>query len=1048
MGTLILRPDGVGTYSQLTPYGDTPNWKCVDDITPDNDSTYVAENTDTGVDTYEMEDHTAETGAITNVRVYIRAKKVGGDGSARCAIRPAGIVYYGSVSINFAWNDYYYDWATNPGGGSWTWTHIDNLQAGVELTYIAGAPRCTQVWIVVTYTPLGTSDRNVSVDIDHRSYRNVSVDVEIETTSDRSVSVDIIFDTFELCYYDTGNNRWTDGSYGGVRVRIVDKTTSIKKSEELNKLSSLKFDIFDYNENWGIEEGAIIALANSFSWSGTPGASSSAIGKFLFQGQVVKIEKSTPSPEGEYDIKIEAVHCAHTLAEQYVNYLITVIRAYRGGDEKLCTSAYHIKELLGDATYYDEAGSPTTMPMYIRRDNEYLKHKEYIDKNKLEVLLDICKNSNNVFYCHNDAFYFEPKKPMLMASYYTKTSWEQNYNNINFDSTFDHLNQEPLLPNTWDISSSETCSNYFYVPFRNTSPYTQNCVGVSFWGGLFVDSPTENLQLYNMTNGRTIGSSVSTTYIWSPNSTTDVEICRNTLAFNSGNGHNLSANIAYAVRFFMTDNANDQISYGTHYPSRVFYPFGLHKNDTTQLWRGNFTMPIHILMADQIRWFEPQIPPRFIMYNDGTQLDQFFVEGWNPDLDAYCLSGYLHLTSLWALIDWTSYPHIFLFPRDYNYVSDMSGVTSNAGIDDDISLRDWYDEIQEFEVEFDFINTIDTFNSLDVQEFAICMAFNWDGNGLKDYIMINIKQRSGGGGTDTEFDYVRVSNDTPTSVYNPYTATPHSTSATKCIVQVKFESGTTYMRIGIYCGTHSTWEWQSWTDMGVVSRTGEGIAIRAIKWAEDIGIKYLTIKENYGINALLNNDLMTKKSKKTVDTSSQYIVIGEQNISSGTRIPFGKYPETPDATGPIKIKKLKVYSDEAAQSAARYLYEAEALDTIDIEIYDYLGNYPNEKLKLNKQIQVDSDYYYINKIDFDLTQSVQKLKIKAGSPEQGFYEYLTLIQDETEKKREQDKLNAPLYHEFVMDAAFTADNMQDNTPDEKGNVPGVGGETVFTRSNE
>lgn len=43
----VLRPNGAGSFSDLTPVGDTPNWKCVDEVTHDDDTTYVKVNNST-----------------------------------------------------------------------------------------------------------------------------------------------------------------------------------------------------------------------------------------------------------------------------------------------------------------------------------------------------------------------------------------------------------------------------------------------------------------------------------------------------------------------------------------------------------------------------------------------------------------------------------------------------------------------------------------------------------------------------------------------------------------------------------------------------------------------------------------------------------------------------------------------------------------------------------------------------------------------------------------------------------------------------------------
>ena len=48
---------------------------------------------------------------------------------------------------------------SGPSGGAWTWTDIDTMQIGVYLIHgdtpggTQNVARCTQVWVVVNYTP-------------------------------------------------------------------------------------------------------------------------------------------------------------------------------------------------------------------------------------------------------------------------------------------------------------------------------------------------------------------------------------------------------------------------------------------------------------------------------------------------------------------------------------------------------------------------------------------------------------------------------------------------------------------------------------------------------------------------------------------------------------------------------------------------------------------------------------------------------------------------------------------------------------------------------
>lgn len=163
--TVILRPNAGGSTTQLSRNTGSSNWACVDEVTSDGDTTYVMDpdsgNWDT--DTYGTE-NSADLGTISSVTVYSKCKRHdAGSSSAsysRTALRVDGTIYSGdSNDMGTSYTDYSTTYETNPGGGSWTWTDINNLQCGVSLysgDTSGGSQshaRCTQVWVEVTYMP-------------------------------------------------------------------------------------------------------------------------------------------------------------------------------------------------------------------------------------------------------------------------------------------------------------------------------------------------------------------------------------------------------------------------------------------------------------------------------------------------------------------------------------------------------------------------------------------------------------------------------------------------------------------------------------------------------------------------------------------------------------------------------------------------------------------------------------------------------------------------------------------------------------------------------
>lgn len=76
-------------------------------------------------------------------------------GDIRPAIHTNGSDYYGiSTPLTNTWSNYTYTWTTNPSTGSaWTWTQINNLQAGAMLRgqSPSKSARLTQVFVVVKF---------------------------------------------------------------------------------------------------------------------------------------------------------------------------------------------------------------------------------------------------------------------------------------------------------------------------------------------------------------------------------------------------------------------------------------------------------------------------------------------------------------------------------------------------------------------------------------------------------------------------------------------------------------------------------------------------------------------------------------------------------------------------------------------------------------------------------------------------------------------------------------------------------------------------------
>jgi prepilin-type N-terminal cleavage/methylation domain-containing protein len=157
-GTIVLRPNGVGTLTALVRSGCGSNWQCVDEATADEDNTRVERPSNSfATDVYLIDDPPATTCPIIAVRVYCRARRTQSQGSVMPTVYVNGTEYNGSSqALTQSYVNYSHEWTVNPNtGASWTWPEITYLQAGVALRgqNVNFPARCTQIWVEVDYQP-------------------------------------------------------------------------------------------------------------------------------------------------------------------------------------------------------------------------------------------------------------------------------------------------------------------------------------------------------------------------------------------------------------------------------------------------------------------------------------------------------------------------------------------------------------------------------------------------------------------------------------------------------------------------------------------------------------------------------------------------------------------------------------------------------------------------------------------------------------------------------------------------------------------------------
>lgn len=133
-----LSTEGPGAYADWTPFVGPANWQDVNEIPPDDDTTYNYTLTPTDRDSFEMADLPVDaTGPVLAVCAVINGRK--DDAGTRVVmpgVRTVGADFDGS-SKHFP-NDYefrtMYPWEVNPSTGvAWTRAQVNDVEAAYEL---------------------------------------------------------------------------------------------------------------------------------------------------------------------------------------------------------------------------------------------------------------------------------------------------------------------------------------------------------------------------------------------------------------------------------------------------------------------------------------------------------------------------------------------------------------------------------------------------------------------------------------------------------------------------------------------------------------------------------------------------------------------------------------------------------------------------------------------------------------------------------------------------------------------------------------------------
>ena len=170
--TDTFRPSANSDTVEHNYTGESTNFLCVNEEVLDENSFIWSDWGDrTLTDLYEIPDHTSsQDGRIDNITLYAYLDS---DPNLEVFVRYSlllnigGSIYGTSSTPIWCGGDGFemrsHTWATNPKTASeWTWSEIDTLQIGVNLTGGGQLAKCGQLWLDVNWTEQGPSITSIS----------------------------------------------------------------------------------------------------------------------------------------------------------------------------------------------------------------------------------------------------------------------------------------------------------------------------------------------------------------------------------------------------------------------------------------------------------------------------------------------------------------------------------------------------------------------------------------------------------------------------------------------------------------------------------------------------------------------------------------------------------------------------------------------------------------------------------------------------------------------------------------------------------------------
>lgn len=288
MATVTIRPNGAGYYTNIgsqTPSSGA-HWEKVDEAVAD-DADYVEPTSLNLVkDSYSLE-NPASGGTINSVTVYLRHRSFTA-GHAYALLRLASVDTLGAQLGGASSFTTVASVVGRPGGGSWSWSDINALEAGMQVKGTgAFYQQVSQVYVVVDYDLIV----DVSVALSHVETLSQSA----QATSYGAVAAQVMPAVQESANVPQSNGTTEVVAYGAIAASsATNALADIVLNGNLTLITNGKRNYYSgvvLEQNVGLEG---LAFANSFAEPGvfdiitplTPGANADADASLILLPQL------------------------------------------------------------------------------------------------------------------------------------------------------------------------------------------------------------------------------------------------------------------------------------------------------------------------------------------------------------------------------------------------------------------------------------------------------------------------------------------------------------------------------------------------------------------------------------------------------------------------------------------------------------------------------------------------------------------------------------------------------------------------------------------